>query len=117
MTSPAPSGPFSPGFSGCARRIIELANAEGLQSGGRVDDVHILVGLLAEGGSEAARMLNVHGLSLADVRSQVTSPTAKDLAVDHVPFTPSARAAVKLAQKEAAREGPPRSFWRPPTTV
>ncbi len=102
MTSPEPSEPFCPGFSKRARRIVELAHAEALQNASRVDDKHILVGLLAEGGSEAARMLNTRGFSLADVRSQVSPHSAKQIARHVAPFTPSAHKAVQLAQEESA---------------
>ena len=97
----------SPGFSAQFRGIIELAHEEARQHGGAVDDEHILVGLLVEGGSDSARLVVGRGLSLDDARARM-SRTEEDIAPGaHVPFTNSAKQAVERAQKEAARRWSP----------
>ena len=98
---------FSPGFSARFRRIIELAHEEARLHGSAVDDEHLLVGLLVDGGSDAARLVVARGLSLDDARGRM-SQTEGDIAPGaHVPFTNSAKQAVERAQKEAARRWSP----------
>ena len=98
---------ISPGFSARFRRIIELAHEEARLHGIAVDDEHILVGLLVEGGSDAARLVVGRGLSLDDARARL-SRAEEDIAPGaHVPFTNSAKQAVKRAQTEAARHRSP----------
>jgi hypothetical protein len=98
---------ISPGFSARFLRIIELAHEEARLHGSAVDDEHILVGLLVEGGSDAARLVVGRGLSLDDARARM-SRTEQDIAPGaHVPFTNSAKQAVEHAQKEAARRWSP----------
>ncbi len=94
---------ITPGFSARFRRIIELAHAEARLRRSPLDDEHILVGMLIEGGSDAARLVVARGLTLDDARARI-SPNEDDIPTGaHIPFTDSAKRAVNRAQAEAAR--------------
>ena len=81
---------ISPRFSARFRRIIELAHEEARLHGSAVDDEHILVGLLVEGGTDAARLVVTRGLSLDHGRGLMPRSGGHAPGA-HVPFTSRAK--------------------------
>ena len=62
-------------FSAPARRVLECAVREADGFGHRhVDAGHLLLGVLGENGSFAARMLDTHGMKVDDLRRHVATP-------------------------------------------
>jgi ATP-dependent Clp protease ATP-binding subunit ClpA len=96
----------SPGFSTLSRAIIVRAVAEAREARTEVDDDCILLGLLTEGDCAAATILKDRGLSAEHVRAELRQGRLTDAeAAAHVPFTPSARQAVRRAGELAAHGG------------
>jgi ATP-dependent Clp protease ATP-binding subunit ClpC len=98
--------PVSPGFSPAFRRIVVLAQQEALRVPTPLDDDYLLAGILADGESPAARTLAAQGMSLEQVRAELSRGTIRDdEPPGHVPFTTEAKDAVDRATRRSARRG------------
>ena len=62
-------------FTEPAHRVLDLAREEAERCGHRyLGPEHVLLGVLAEGQSGAARVLRAHGVDLAAARAALRSP-------------------------------------------
>jgi ATP-dependent Clp protease ATP-binding subunit ClpA len=95
------------GYSADARRAVSLAVAEARQLGhARVGTEHLLLGLLADGDSDAAVALRAAGLTLAGARftvSEVVTEAVDSASDDELPFTARAQRALERAGRFARR--------------
>jgi ATP-dependent Clp protease ATP-binding subunit ClpA len=91
-------------FTGRARRSIVLAQEEArnLQHN-YIGTEHILLGLLNEGQGVGARALAQSGVTLDNVRQEVTDTIGlgQSAPAGHIPFTPRAKKVLELALREA----------------
>jgi prophage maintenance system killer protein len=102
-----PTGPLRR-FTDEARRSVQFAGEEArLLRHNYVGTEHLLLGLVAEEEGLAAQALKSLGLSLAEIRHQVTEiATPGQHAPSHqVPFTPQARRVLELSLREALSLG------------
>jgi prophage maintenance system killer protein len=102
-----PTGPLRR-FTDGARRSVQFAGEEArLLRHGYVGTEHLLLGLLAEEEGLAAQALKSLGLSLAEIRHQVTeiATPGQDAPSRQVPFTPQARKVLELSLREALSLG------------
>ncbi len=96
-------------FTEKARKVIVLAQEEARRLGSNyVGTEHLLLGILAEGESIAAKVLKGMDLTLAKVRREIENLVGKGNL--HVPpqemnFTPRAKKAIESAHDEARRLG------------
>jgi ATP-dependent Clp protease ATP-binding subunit ClpA len=91
-------------FSDRARRVVVLAQEEArMLNHDYIGTEHILLGLIHEGEGVAAKALESLGISLQAVRQQVEEIIGRGQQAPsgHVPFTPRAKKALELAQREA----------------
>ncbi|MBW3538303.1 hypothetical protein KY386_02305 [Candidatus Parcubacteria bacterium] len=91
-------------FTSQARRVVILAQEEGwLLNHSYVGTEHLLLGLIHEGDSAAAKALEELGVSLESVRDQVEQITGRGESVPsgHIPFTAQAKNVLELALREA----------------
>ena len=79
----------SRGFSARFRAIIELAQDEARRCNRPLDDEHILIGLVAEGESDAAKLVAVRGLSADDMRARIPRSDVEIPPTARIPFSPS----------------------------
>jgi ATP-dependent Clp protease ATP-binding subunit ClpA len=91
-----------------ARRVMGLARQEAQRLGSEfIGTEHILLGMLQEGGSVAARVLVDLGVDYKGLRQQieklVSYPQKSNLVLGHLPFSPRSKKALELAA-EAANE-------------
>jgi ATP-dependent Clp protease ATP-binding subunit ClpC len=91
-------------FTDRARRVVVLSQEEarGLQHN-FIGTEHLLLGLLGETDSAAARVLLGCGLTLEGTRREVTAvvPAGSGPSWGHVPFTPRAKRVLELSLREA----------------
>jgi prophage maintenance system killer protein len=102
-----PTGTFRR-FSEEARRTVYYATEEArLLRHGHVGTEHLLLGLVFEDEGLAAKALESLGLSLAEVRQQVTEITGhgNHAPPRHIPFTPQAKKVLELSLREALSLG------------
>jgi prophage maintenance system killer protein len=102
-----PTGPLRR-FTDGARRSVQFAGEEArLLRHGYVGTEHLLLGLVAEEEGLAAQALKSLGLSLAEIRRQVTeiATPGQDAPSHQVPFTPQARRVLELSLREALSLG------------
>ena len=102
-----PTGRFQR-FTDEARRAVYLAAEEArLLRHSHVGTEHLLLGLVAEDEGLAAKALESLGLSLAEVRRQVTeiAEPGQHTSPLHIPFTPQAKKALELSLREALSLG------------
>jgi Clp amino terminal domain, pathogenicity island component len=95
-------------FTNPARRAVVLARDEARDLGhGFIGPEHLLLGLLREGESVAAMVLESLGISLRDARGQVEEITGhgQGTRTGHIPFTLHARTALELSLREALQLG------------
>jgi ATP-dependent Clp protease ATP-binding subunit ClpC len=91
-------------FTDRARRVVVLAQEEArLLSHNYIGTEHILLGLVREGESIAARALDSLGVRLDPARQQVESIVGlgKRAPSGHIPFTPRAKKGLELSLREA----------------
>jgi ATP-dependent Clp protease ATP-binding subunit ClpC len=91
-------------FTNRARHSIVLAQEEARRlQHNYIGTEHILLGLLAEPGGLAARVLKGFGMSLDGARDEVEAiaGTGKSALTGHIPFTPRAKKTLELALREA----------------
>jgi ATP-dependent Clp protease ATP-binding subunit ClpC len=95
-------------YSDSGRRVLAQAEEEARRfSHNYVGTEHVLLGVLEDGESAAARALESLGISVEAVRQQVEEIIGMDYrsAPADIPFTPRAMRALDLAHREAARLG------------
>ena len=93
----------SPGFSARFRAILDLAHDEARRCNSPLDDQHILIGLVAEGGSDAAKLVAVRGLSADDMPATIRRSDAESPSAVHVPPTPSVDPPPRATSEAASR--------------
>jgi len=102
-----PTGTFRR-FTDRARRSVYLASEEArLLRHSHVGTEHLLLGLVFEDEGLAAKTLESLGLSLEEVRHQVTEITGHGQHTPplHIPFTPQAKKALEQSLREALSLG------------
>ncbi|GAA2009919.1 ATP-dependent Clp protease ATP-binding subunit [Brevibacterium samyangense] len=95
-------------FTDRARRVVVLAQEEAkLLKHNYIGTEHILLGLIHEGEGVAAKALEGMGISLEQVREQVTEIIGQGQQVPsgHIPFTPRAKKVLELSLREALQLG------------
>jgi ATP-dependent Clp protease ATP-binding subunit ClpC len=95
-------------FTEGARRVVVLAQEEARTLGHNyIGTEHILLGLIRESASVAARTLESLGISLEAVRQQVEeiTGTGQEQQRGHIPFTPQAKKAIELSLRESQQLG------------
>jgi ATP-dependent Clp protease ATP-binding subunit ClpA len=95
-------------FTDRARQVVVLAQDEArLLSHNYIGTEHILLGLLRDGDSVAARVLDSLRVSLTDARAQVEEIIGRGqhASSGHIPFTPRAKKVLELSLSEAGRLG------------
>jgi ATP-dependent Clp protease ATP-binding subunit ClpC len=98
-----PAG-ISARFTDQARQVVSQATQEAqLLRHGHVGTEHLLLALVFDDEGLAAKALESLGLSLGDVRQQVTSITGQGehSTPGRIPFTPQAKRVLELALREA----------------
>jgi hypothetical protein len=76
---PSPPSPLSPPFTPRAKKVLELAVREALQSGDdHVEPEHLLLGLIGEGGGVACQVLVRLGVSPQELRPRVVELVSQD---------------------------------------
>jgi prophage maintenance system killer protein len=98
-----PVGPFRR-FTDQARQVVFHAAQEAqLLRHGHVGTEHLLLGLVFDDEGLAAKALESLGLSLGEVRHQVTAITGQGehIPQGRIPFTPQAKRVMELALREA----------------
>jgi hypothetical protein len=101
--SPAPA--LYEGFTGQARRAVQLAHQQAVRfHNDHVGTVHLLLGVLREGSGGAARLLAAHGLEPEKVCRAVEPHIAPDVTPpgnDQLPLTPAVKRILEHAREEA----------------
>jgi len=96
-------------FTDRARRVVVLAQEEArLLDHDWIGTEHLLLGLIQEQEGVAARALDVLGVSLETVRSEIekaVKPGKKKPQSMHIPFTPRAKKILELSLREALQLG------------
>jgi Clp amino terminal domain, pathogenicity island component len=95
-------------FTDRARRVVVLAQDEArMLDHNYIGTEHILLGLLHEGESAAARALESLGVSLQAARQQVVEIIGRgqEAPSGHIPFTPRAKKVLELSLREALQLG------------
>ncbi|GAA2099470.1 MULTISPECIES: ATP-dependent Clp protease ATP-binding subunit [Brevibacterium] len=95
-------------FTDRARRVVVLAQEEAkLLKHNYIGTEHILLGLIHEGEGVAAKALEGMGISLEQVRAQVTEiiGEGQQAPSGHIPFTPRAKKVLELSLREALQLG------------
>ncbi len=95
-------------FTDGARRAVVRAQEQARTlNHNYVGTEHLLLGLIGEGESGAAKALESMGISLTAVRQQVEEiiGPGDGPAIDHVPFTPRAKKVLELAHRESGLLG------------
>jgi ATP-dependent Clp protease ATP-binding subunit ClpC len=95
-------------FTERARRVVVLAQEEArMLDHNYIGTEHILLGLIHEGESVAARALESLGISLEEVRGDVERVIGhgEQTAGGHIPFTPRAKKVLELSLREALQLG------------
>ena len=95
-------------FTDRARRVVVLAQEEAkLLKHNYIGTEHILLGLIHEGEGVAAKALEGMGISLEQVREQVTEiiGEGQQAPSGHIPFTPRAKKVLELSLREALQLG------------
>lgn len=95
-------------FTDAGRRVVVLAEAEARAlNADYVDTEHLLLGLIAEPDTIAAKVLENFGILLAAARAQVEETVGhrrgRPASTGELPFTPSAKNLFELARREALR--------------
>ena len=93
-------------FTERARRSIVLAQEEAQRLGNNyIGTEHILLGIISEGESLAAKVLETLGVNLAKVRQEVEAIVGRggQTVQQEMVFTPRAKRVIELAFEEARR--------------
>jgi pyruvate, water dikinase len=96
------------GFTDCAKRVVVLAQEEARMLNHEcIGTEHLLLGLIREGESVAAKVLESLGIALEGVRQRVEEIIGQGQHVPSglVPFTPRAKKTLELSLREAMRLG------------
>ena len=95
-------------FTNQSRHVVVLAQEEArMLNHNYIGTEHLLLGLLHEGGSSAARALNAMDVTLLAARDQVVAIKGRgqEQAAGHIPFTPRAKKSLELSLREALQLG------------
>jgi Clp amino terminal domain, pathogenicity island component len=94
-------------FTDRARRVVYLASEEARRLGHQhVGPGHLLLGLIEEGDGVAALVLESLGVSLDELRGRVEEAIGRGQGSPrHIPLTPSAKAVLEGALREALKLG------------
>ncbi len=95
-------------FTSQSRRAVVLAQREARElNHGWIGTEHLLMGLLAEGQDEAARVLASADITLEAVRREVEALIGRgeQPPSGHIPFTPRAKKCLELSLREALQRG------------
>ncbi len=95
-------------FTSQSRRAVVLAQREARElNHGWIGTEHLLMGLLAEGQDEAARVLASADITLEAVRREVEAVVGRgeQPPSGHIPFTPRAKKCLELSLREALQRG------------
>jgi ATP-dependent Clp protease ATP-binding subunit ClpA len=95
-------------FTDRARRVVVLAQEEArLLNHNYIGTEHLLLGLVSESQSVAAKALESLGISLEAVRAQVEEiiGQGQSAPTGHIPFTPRAKKVLELSLREALQLG------------
>ena len=95
-------------FTSQSRRVVVLAQEEARElNHGWIGTEHLLMGLLAEGQDEAARVLASADITLEAVRREVEALIGRgeQPPSGHIPFTPRAKKCLELSLREALQRG------------
>lgn len=99
-------------FTERARMVLSLSEEEAQHfQHNAIGTEHLLLGLVREGESIAAHILESLGVTLERLRKAVAEAKERDNALvqGEIGFTPHANTALEMAMKEAERQFPPRS--------
>lgn len=91
-------------FTPRAKRVLELADGIAREvPNDQIDTVHLLVGVIDEGGNLALKVLESLEIEPADLRVELMAsmPAATPPVVDKLPYSPAAMRALELTAKEA----------------
>jgi ATP-dependent Clp protease ATP-binding subunit ClpC len=91
-------------FTDRARKAVVLAQEEARMLGHNwIGTEHLLLGLIHEGGGVAARALDRMGISLEEVRREITGMVGpgRGAPAGHIPFTPRGKKVMELSLREA----------------
>ncbi len=91
-------------FTERSRRVVVLAQEESrMLDHNYIGTEHILLGLIHEGDSIAARAIESTGLTLDAARAEIESMIGRGAStpMGHIPFTPRAKNVLELALREA----------------
>jgi ATP-dependent Clp protease ATP-binding subunit ClpC len=95
-------------FTERARQVVVLAQDEArLLTHNYIGTEHLLLGLLREEEGLAARVLDVFGVTVGEVRAQVARRVGQgnEIATGQIPFTPRVKKVLELALREALSLG------------
>jgi ATP-dependent Clp protease ATP-binding subunit ClpA len=96
-------------FTDRARRVVVLAQEEArLLNHNYIGTEHLLLGLAREGQGVAAKALEVLGIRLEAIRSQVEEIIGRgesEASSGHIPFTPRAKKVLELSLRESQQLG------------
>jgi Clp amino terminal domain, pathogenicity island component/UvrB/uvrC motif len=95
-------------FTSQSRRVVVLAHEEArLLNHNYIGTEHLLLGLLHEGQSSAARALTAVNVTLPAARDQVVATIGRGQSEPsgHIPFTPPAKKSLELSLREALQLG------------
>jgi ATP-dependent Clp protease ATP-binding subunit ClpC len=99
-------------FTGPAKTVIQMAQEEAHSFGhDALGSEHLLLGLIREGESAAARVLESLGITLEKVRQAVEEVKGRGSrkASGEMGLTPHANMVIEMVMREAERQFPPRS--------
>lgn len=95
-------------FTNQSRRVVVLAQEEArMLNHNYIGTEHLLLGLLHEGRSSAARALESMGVTLGAARDEVVASIGRGKAEPsgHIPFTPPVKKSLELSLREALDRG------------
>ncbi len=95
-------------FTDQARRVVVLAQEEAVAlSHDYIGTEHLLLGVIYDGETAAARALDSLGIDLPTVRQQVVEIVGRGRhgPSGHIPFTPRAKKVMELSLREALQLG------------
>ena len=95
-------------FTDRARRVVVLAQEEArMLNHDYIGTEHLLLGLIHEGDGVAAKVMESLGISLEEVRQQVSAmiTSGQQAASGHLPFSPQLKNVLELALREAGQLG------------
>src|SRR3990170_4780027 len=95
-------------FTERARKVVVRAQDEaGFLKQNYISTEHLLLGLIGEKESVAAKVLLALNISLEDIRAAIKKsvPEGSSESYEHIPFTPRAKKVLELSLREALQLG------------